>query len=325
MLYLNESDLLTLGTDWKQLIEAITEGLHCMRDGRYVQPIKPYLRFNDPNNRIIAMPAYIGRKFDTAGIKWIASYPSNPASGIPRAHSIVVLNESATGKPYAFINSPLLSILRTASVSAVMLRRWLELPNQQHDRPLNVCLIGCGPIGKWHIRMLTSILGPKLGLLTIYDLSAERAQEAASLAGSSGTRAADWRAAYLKADIVLTCTVSSSRYIDVPPPPGSLLLHVSLRDYMPSALIDIETIVVDDWNEICRENTDIDYMHRTAGLTQEQTIPLYDAVLGHEMLLRSAQGNRLLFAPMGMAVFDIAVASYYVGLAKQYGIGIELE
>jgi ornithine cyclodeaminase len=233
------------------------------------------------------------------------------------------LNDAATGKPYSLINSPLLSILRTASVSAVMLQRWLALPNQQHDRPLNVCLIGCGPIGQWHVRMLLSVLGPRLGRLTAYDLSAARAQAAASLAGPSGIAASDWRDAYAEADIVLTCTVSGSRYIDIPPPAGSLLLHVSLRDYMPSALADIETVVVDDWDEICRENTDIEHMYQTAGLRREDTVPLADAVIDGR--LEVPDGGRLLFSPMGMAIFDIAVASLYVGLAKERGLGLELE
>jgi len=325
MLYLNESDLLALGADWDRLTETITEALRCMLSGRCVQPIKPYLRFNDPDNRIIAMPAYIGAPFETAGMKWIASFPANPAGGLPRAHSVVVLNESATGRPYAILNGALPSILRTAAVSAVMLRRWLTTPPiRRRNRPLNVCLIGCGPIGQWHVRMLTSVLGPRLGRLAAYDLSPDRAQAAAALAGPAGFAASDWREAYATADIVLTCTASGSRYIDMPPPAGSLLLHVSLRDYAPSALSGVETIVVDDWDEVCRENTDIDCMHRTVGLRKEQTVSLADAVLGDEPPVRT-EDARLLFSPMGMGVFDIAVASYFVELARQCGIGLILE
>ncbi|GMK38429.1 2,3-diaminopropionate biosynthesis protein SbnB [Paenibacillus sp. CCS19] len=324
MLYLNEEDLLALGADWSRLADTVTNALSSMSAGDYVQPLKPYLRFKNPANRIIAMPAYIGGAFNAAGIKWIASFPTNPSFGIPRAHSVVVLNDAATGQPVAFINSPLLSIMRTAAVSAVMLRRWLELPGQHHDRPLNVGLIGCGPIGQWHARMLTVILGSRLGKLTTYDLSPDRARQAASTAGSAGAVAANWEEAYCGSDIILTCTVSGSRYIDAPPSPGSLLLHVSLRDYQPSALSSIETIVVDDWDEICRENTDIEQMHLTAGLEREQTIALSEAVFGDKLLSMPKEGS-LLFSPMGMAIFDIAVAAYTVELARDRGIGLELK
>jgi ornithine cyclodeaminase len=323
MLYLNEADLLELGTDWGQLTDTITDALASMAAGHYVQPLKPYLRFKDPANRIIAMPAYIGGSFDTAGIKWIASFPANPSIGIPRAHSVVVLNNAATGQPIALINSPLLSILRTAAVSAVMLRRWLELPNQQHERPLNVALIGCGPIGQWHTRMLKTVLGSRLGKLRTYDLSPERARQAAEMGGQAGSIAANWEEAYFQSDIIVTCTVSGSRYIFSPPPPGSLLLHVSLRDYRPSALASIDTVVVDDWDEICRENTDIEQMHQVVGWQKDRTVTLFEAVFGDKLLAMPKDG-RLLFSPMGMAIFDIAVAAYTLKLARDRGIGIEL-
>ncbi|PWV92045.1 ornithine cyclodeaminase [Paenibacillus cellulosilyticus] len=324
MLYLNEDDLLALGADWGKLADTVTDALASMAAGDYVQPLKPYLRFKDPANRIIAMPAYIGGTFDAAGIKWIASFPANPSIGIPRAHSVVVLNDAATGKPVALVNSPLLSIMRTAAVSAVMLRRWLELPNQHHNRPLNVGLIGCGPIGQWHARMLTVILGSRLGKLKTYDLSPARARQAADAAGSAGSAAASWEEAYFESDIIVTCTVSGSRYIFSPPPRGSLLLHVSLRDYRPSALASINTVVVDDWDEICRENTDIEQMHLTVGWEKDRTITLSEAVFGDKLLSMPKDG-RLLFSPMGMAIFDIAVATYTLGLARDKGIGLELK
>lgn len=324
MLYLNEDDLLALGTDWSKLADTVTNALASMAAGDYVQPLKPYLRFKNPANRIIAMPAYIGGAFNAAGIKWIASFPSNPTLGIPRAHSVVVLNDAATGQPVALINSPLLSIMRTAAVSAVMLRRWLELPNQHHDRPLNVGLIGCGPIGQWHARMLTVILGSRLGKLTTYDLSPERALQAANTAGSAGVVAANWEDAYYGSDIIVTCTVSGSRYIDAAPSSGSLLLHVSLRDYHSSALSTMDTIVVDDWDEICRENTDIEQMHLSAGLEKERTITLSEAVFSDKLLTMPEDGA-LLFSPMGMAIFDIAVATYTVELARDRGIGLDLK
>ncbi|MWC28701.1 2,3-diaminopropionate biosynthesis protein SbnB [Paenibacillus sp. MMS18-CY102] len=324
MRYINEQDLRTVGADWEQLSSTITEALQCMMAKDYVQPLKPYLRFKHPSNRIIAMPAYIGGPFDIAGMKWIASFPDNPTHGLPRAHSVVVLNDADTGVPVALINGPLLSIVRTAAVSAVMLRKWLSLPAQRHDRPLNVCLVGCGPIGQWHARMLTAVLGGRLGRLTAYDLSQERAHAVAALAGEAGHAASDWQEAYHDADIVVTCTVSGTRYIDAAPKPGSLLLHVSLRDYAPAALEAVDTIIVDDWEEVCRENTDIELMHRLGGWSQANALTLAEAVLGDRLNAAPPDG-RMLFSPMGMAIFDIAVASAIAKHARQHGIGIDLE
>lgn len=57
----------------------------CLANNEFAQPIKPYLRYNNLKNRIIAMPAYAGGECDMAGIKWIASYPDN-INQIGRAH-----------------------------------------------------------------------------------------------------------------------------------------------------------------------------------------------------------------------------------------------
>jgi N-[(2S)-2-amino-2-carboxyethyl]-L-glutamate dehydrogenase len=77
MLYLNEKHIRQIGINWDESISAITEATRCLKENDYSQPIKPYLRFGDLNNRIIAMPAFVGKEFNMAGIKWIASFPKN--------------------------------------------------------------------------------------------------------------------------------------------------------------------------------------------------------------------------------------------------------
>lgn len=122
----------------------------------------------------------------------------------------------------------------------------------------------------------------------------------------------------------ITCTVSDFRYIVSKPPNSSLLLHASLRDYSLDALDSIRAIIVDDWDEVCRENTDIELLHRERGLTRAQTRSIMDVVC-RDALLDFSSEEPVLFCPMGMGVFDVAIAAYYANLAEEHGVGMVLD
>src|SRR5688572_18759407 len=114
MIYLNENHIKAIGINWSEIIETIRDAVIAMSHGDFAQPIKPYLRYKDPVNRIIAMPAYVGGKSSSSGIKWIASFPNNLARSLPRAHSVTILNRVDTGVPFSIINTPIISAIRTA-------------------------------------------------------------------------------------------------------------------------------------------------------------------------------------------------------------------
>ena len=137
--------------------------------------------------------------------------------------------------------------------------------------------------------------------------------------------ASSWQEAYDDADVFMTCTVSAAAYIDRRPKAGSLQLNVSLRDYKPEVFDWVKgAMIVDDWEEVCREKTDIEVFHQVNGLQKEGTISLAEAVC-HDRLRGYAPEQPIMFNPMGMGVFDIATASYYYHLAGEQGVGTRLE
>ncbi len=322
MLYLNDRDIRAVGLDWPALLEALEAAVQIADMGDYAQPIKPYLRYGDPRNRIIAMPAYVGGTVQAAGIKWIASFPDNIRHGLPRAHSVMVLNDAQTGEPSAILNSPLTSIVRTASVSGLMMRAFLE------ERPLeqiNLGIIGWGPVGRLHYEMALALYGDRIRQVRIYDLREVDLTESDIPAHclEKTKAAASWEEVYRSSDIFMTGTVSDHRYIHLPPAEGQLLLNVSLRDYQSEALAAVKAIIVDDWQEVCRENTDIERLHLEQGLTRSGTRTLADVVC-RRGLAEFAPTEPILFCPMGMGVFDIATGVYFARRAREMGIGTDL-
>ncbi|MEK3883477.1 2,3-diaminopropionate biosynthesis protein SbnB [Paenibacillus sp. PL2-23] len=330
MLYLNESHIHAVGFGWNELTGVLRRTLETMEQGAYAQPLKPYLRYGDPRNRIIAMPAYIGGGIRAAGLKWIASFPGNPGIGLPRAHSITLLNDADTGVPAAVLNAPSVSAARTAAVSGLMLKHWIASRGETAPQSLRVGIIGWGPIGRFHADMLVQLFKPYMELLYLYDIRGVDWQLASerTLSGWEVGRVrvtSDWEPLYAACDVVITCTVSDNRYIHAAPAPGTLLLDISLRDYTLAAIAAVPIVVVDDWQEVCRENTDIELLHREAGLSQEAAITLGDVALRGRLRDLHTASRSVLFCPMGMAAFDVAVADWLVRRSMELGIGVTLE
>lgn len=71
---------------------------------------------NAPDRRFMAMPAYLGGKFDLAGMKWYGSNVENRLKGLPRSILMVMLNDKDTGAPLALMSANLISAYRTAAV-----------------------------------------------------------------------------------------------------------------------------------------------------------------------------------------------------------------
>jgi N-[(2S)-2-amino-2-carboxyethyl]-L-glutamate dehydrogenase len=318
MLYINTSDLNQIGTDWENLILQIKKAVKTLNDSDFSQPIKPYLRFIKPQNRIIAMPAYVGGEINCAGIKWIASFPDNLKSNIQRAHSVTIINDPENGIPLCIINSATVSEIRTASVSGLIIQEYLKII--QNESLLTVGVIGLGPIGKMHLKMIDSMYGDKIKQYNVYDIRTIEIDDLPPSILNKIVRCNDWKEAFENADIFVTCTVTTERYIDCKPKSGSLQLNVSLRDYHSHFKNYVDCMVVDDWDEICRENTDIERMHIECGLNKFDTVSIIDVVCNNAFE-KLDDNSIIMFNPMGMAVFDLAIGEHYYRKGIENKIG----
>ena len=322
MYYLNTRNLESIPRNWVQLSQVIEKAIYCLGDAEFAQPIKPYLRYRDLDNRIIAMPAFVGGEINFSGIKWIASFPKNLNKGLKRAHSVSILNEADSGIPLCTINTTLISGIRTAAVTGLMIRKYLELNPLKKN--LVVGMTGFGPIGQLHLEMVDKILGDKLSEFRIYDLRPINPTLIPIHLMPKVTICQSFEEAFDQADLFITATVSSQAYVHQKPKKGSLHLNISLRDYQINFMDYVDRMVVDDWEEVCRENTDIERMHLEKGLQKEDTINLVQ-VFQQGALDNLEADEVVMFNPMGMAIFDIAIGAYYYEKAKAGNIGVLLE
>ena len=317
MKYLDEKTITSIKRNWHDIIKVIEDTIILLEKKNYSQPIKPYLRYGAKDNRIIAMPAYIGGENKTAGIKWIASFPSNIKKGIKRAHATVILNNADTGEPYCIINTGVISAIRTAAVSGALFKRYIDNTSKTK---VNVGIIGFGPIGRTHLDMVMSLGEDKMETIFIYDLNEISLNDIPSNIVKKIKIISSWEEIFDVADVLITCTVSSGRYITKEGRKGTLHLNVSLRDYCPEFMKTVDVMIVDNWEEICRENTDIEFMHLNHNLNKEDVFELSSS----KFEVSEVDNKVIMFNPMGMAIFDMAISNYYYEYSKKENIGIDL-
>src|SRR5437870_7568788 len=149
----------------RECIEIVREAYLAHADGQSVNPDSYFLQFPDkPDCRIIALPAYLGKNFDVAGLKWIASYPANIQRGFPRASAVLVLNSYDTGYPFAILESSIISAARTAA-SAVLAAFWL---GGRSRRAHSLGIVGTGFIAR-HVYEFLVDTGWAIEEVRLYD------------------------------------------------------------------------------------------------------------------------------------------------------------
>ena len=117
----------------------------------------PNMPVAGPDRRYMAMPAYIGGRYNCCGVKWYGSNITNPKErGLPRSILMVGLNDVVTGEPLAIMSANLLSAMRTGCVPGVA-AKYLA---RRDAKSLGV--IGCGVISRACARgILNSMPGVK--------------------------------------------------------------------------------------------------------------------------------------------------------------------
>jgi ornithine cyclodeaminase len=284
-------------------------------------PHSTFLRFPDnERNRIIALPAYLGDGFGVAGIKWIASFPGNHDRGLDRASAVLVLNSTETGRPEAVLESSAISAKRTAA-SAALAAKTLCGPGGAS----RAGVVGCGPINFEIVRFLTAVL-PEITRLDVYDLNPDRAAQFKArcednFRGLKVNVAGAAREVFAGTTLVSVATTALVPHIlDLSAcEPGSTILHVSLRDFSPEAVLAADN-VVDDIDHVCRAETSVHLASMLAGSRDFIRCTLADVLLGRAPARRDG-GGVTIFSPFGLGVLDLAVGKLVYDLAVEGRVG----
>jgi len=308
----------------REIVGLVTSAYRLHHAGKSALPHSCFLRLPDGTpNRIIALPAYLGGDVGVAGLKWIASFPSNIAAGMERASAVMLLNSTRTGHPEALIEASLISAKRTAASAAVAAATLCG--GQGHD---GVALIGCGVINAEILRFLAATQ-PSLRGAVAFDASAERADAFVrkcreSIPNVTVIAVDDLDTAVAAYDLVSIATTASEPHMGLGAcRPGATVLHISLRDLHVNSILGCQN-VVDDAEHVCRERTSL---HLAEQVTNGRGF--IDASLGEILSrpedFRREPGKVVTFSPFGLGVLDIAVAQFVHGEALRRGMGLAVQ
>jgi len=302
------------------IVDSITGAYHAHSIGESCVPHSSFVRFPDnPANRIIALPAYLGGSVNSAGVKWIASFPDNVKQGRDRASAVLILNSITTGMPTAILESSIISATRTAASAALAARTLLP-------RAEGVAgLIGCGLINFEIVRFLL-VTCPGLSHLLIYDIDPENAyifkdRCARIYPGLDVTITLDIANVYDNSPIISFATTATKPHVQDLSRcrPGAIVLHISLRDLCPDVILSSDN-VVDDIEHVCKAETSIHLTERQVGSRNFVRCTLGD-ILNESTQARIDERSTVIFSPFGLGILDVAMGEFVLERARQQGRG----
>jgi 2,3-diaminopropionate biosynthesis protein SbnB len=293
------------------VIRVVREVYLMHEKGETINPASNFLRFPDrPDDRVIALPAYVGGTVDRIGIKWIASVPSNMTEGLPRASAVLILNDYLTGFPIACLEGAGISAARTAASATLAALALVDL-SRQHQ----VAFVGTGVIASTILDFLHTADFP-YDRVICFDHDSRRAARMASWTAVPCDVAPTLGDA-LRADVVVLATTAGSPYVgpDVELAAGQLLLNISLRDLAPELLLRANN-VLDDVDHCLTAATS---PHLAEQLSGSRTFVngTIGGVLRGEVLLDADRPT--VFSPFGLGALDIAVGELVLAEARRRG------
>ncbi len=308
----------------RDIMNAVKAAYQTHAKGDSALPHSSFLRFPDKErDRIIALPAYLGGGFRTAGIKWISSFPGNLEKDMERASAVLILNSLETGRPRAMMESSVVSSSRTAASAA------LAADCLQGGQPLHsVGLIGCGLINHETFRFLF-VSRPEIETVFIYDVSSERAEQFRKKCQQLSDKlkieiVESPNIIFQKASVTAFATTAVKPHIfDISGcRSDSIILHTSLRDLSPEIILSADNIA-DDTDHICRAQTSVHLAEQQAGHRNFIRCSIGDIFNGDAP---PKQGNKIsIFSPFGLGILDLAVGDLACKLAEEKNCGTVIQ
>jgi alanine dehydrogenase len=275
-------------------VEAVRDAFVAYARGEWSMPPKVYVPAY-PAGDFRAMPA-LGAGHSL--LKWVTSFPGNPARGLPTVAGVVLLSSAHDGRLVAALDAGAVTALRTGA-AAVLAAETLGRPDAA-----TAAVVGAGVNG---IATAKTFIARGREVV-LWDLEPARAEAAAAAIGAG---VAESREKALAADLLVTVTPG----YDLVLPKGTLKpgQHVSLMGADGPGKAEIAVaelarthVFCDDWEQ-ASHNGELVHAVEADALGRGDVTEL-GAVLAGEAEGRRSTEEITSFDSTGLAIQDLAIA-----------------
>jgi alanine dehydrogenase len=265
---------------------------HAARE--WVMPAKVYVDAAGAGD-FRAMPA---RGSGLAILKWVTSFPGNPARGLPVVTGALLVSSAETGELVAIVDCASVTSLRTGAAAAVSARALAR------GDARSIGLIGCGVNGTWAARCLVAAgYGPGV-------CADARPEAAAKLAAELGWRAGEREQAAAQ-EIVVTVTPGDAPVIETADLRPGQHLAVLGADAHGKAEVALEALgrcrlFCDEWEQASKGGELSGGV--AVGVVERSEVTELGSVLGGSAAGRRSEDEVTLFDSTGLAIQDLGIA-----------------
>jgi alanine dehydrogenase len=283
-----------------EAVDVVRDAFVAYARGEWSMPPKVYTPVY-PAGDFRAMPALGGGH---AMLKWVTSFPGNPARGLPTVTGLVLLSDAETGELRAVLDAASVTALRTGAAAV--------LAAETLGRPGTAAVIGAGVNGIATARTFVA-RGHRVSL---WDVDESQARAAAEKLGAD---VAPSREDALGASLVVT--VTPGREVLFPHEslrPGQ---HVSLMgadgpgkaEIAPEELARVHAFC-DDWEQASHSGDLVQAVE--ANLVARSDVTELGSVLAGEAAGRQSEDEITVFDSTGLAIQDLAIS---IEVVNRYG------
>ncbi len=259
------------------------------------------------------------------GVKVVNVVPANVERGLPTIQALVTLYDHVTGSPLAVMEGSVLTALRTAAASALSVK--YLAPGEAGP----MAIMGAGYQARYQLRFALHYF--KATEVRIYDVRREASETFAKYVEGLGLKpviASSPKKAIRGARLVIEASTTKEpvilgKALEPPVHVVSIGAHTpDSRAIDDDAILKAKAVVVDSRKAVMEETGDIIQPVRSGLLNLSEICELGELVAG-KCPKPIEVGGITIYKSVGVAIQDACAAGLAYKLAKERGIGREVE